>query len=326
MRVPRRFAAAAGLLALALAGCGADTGTAVDASDASPITMGFSQVGAESEWRVANTRSVQEAAAAAGIELVFSDAQQDQDRQIEAIRSFIAKGVDVIAFSPVVETGWDPVLREARRAGIPVILTDRAIRTADPGLYRTFLGSDFLEEGNKAGTWLDDRHIRAEEPVSIVEIQGTVGSAPAIERQLAFAEAISSNPQLKIVASTSGDFTRAGGRAVMEDFLADLPDIDVLYAHNDDMGLGAIEAIEAAGKVPGRDIEIISVDGVREGLQALIDGKINYIVECNPLIGEQLMELAVKIVAGEQVLSRVVTKETVFERSAALAALPDRRY
>jgi galactofuranose transport system substrate-binding protein len=318
--------AAAAVLVLALSGCG----TAADPDAGGPpdgrLTMGFSQVGSESGWRAANTRSIQEAAAAAGVELLFSDAQQSRDRQIEAIRSFIAQRVDVIAFSPVVETGWDPVLLEARQAGIPVILTDRAIRTSDPSLYRSFLGSDFAEEGSKAGTWLSDLHTAAEEPVSIVEIRGTEGSAPAIERKLGFGAAIAPNPYLKIVASASGDFTRAGGKAVMQDFLASTPDIDVLYAHNDDMGLGAIEAIEEAGKVPGEDITIITVDAVRDGMEALIDGKINYIVECNPLLGPQLMELARKVVAGERVPQRVVTRETVFERSAALAALPDRQY
>ncbi|MCO1656476.1 ABC transporter substrate-binding protein [Pseudonocardia humida] len=318
--------AAAAVLLLVLTGCG----TAADADAVGPpdgrLTMGFSQVGSESGWRTANTKSIQESAAAAGVELLFSDAQQSRDRQIEAIRSFIAQRVDVIAFSPVVETGWDPVLLEARQAGIPVILTDRAIQTSDSSLYQSFLGSDFIEEGNKAGTWLSDLYNTAEEPVSIVEIRGTEDSAPAIERKLGFGAAIAQNPNLKIVASASGDFTRAGGKAVMRDFLASTPDIDVLYAHNDDMGLGAIEAIEEAGEVPGEDIKIITVDAVREGMEALIDGKINYIVECNPLLGPQLMELARKIVAGERVLQRVVTEETVFERSGALAALPGRRY
>jgi len=319
--------AATAALLLVLTGCGsAPDAEAAPGPPDGRLTVGFSQVGSESGWREANTRSIQDAAAAAGVELVFSDAQGSHDRQVEAIRSFIGQRVDVIAFSPVTETGWDPVLLEARQAGIPVILTDRAIQTSDSSLYRSFLGSDFIEEGTKAGTWLSDLYSGAKEPVAVVEIRGTENSAPAIERKLGFGAAIVQNPNLKIVASATGDFTRAGGKAVMEDLLDSTPDIDVLYAHNDDMGLGAIEAIEEAGEVPGKDITIITVDAVREGMQALIDGKINYIVECNPLLGPQLMELARKIVAGERVLQRVVTEETVFERSGALAALPDRQY
>ncbi|OZM81648.1 LacI family transcriptional regulator [Pseudonocardia sp. MH-G8] len=288
--------------------------------------MGFAQVGAESGWRTANTTSVQESAAAAGVELQFSDAQQKQENQIKAIRSFIQQRVDVIAFSPVVESGWDTVLMEAKRANIPVILTDRAVDSTDTTLYKTFLGSDFIEEGRKAGQWLLEESAGATEPVNIVELQGTTGSAPAIDRQEGFAETIAQDPNLTVIASQTGDFTRSGGRQVMEAFLKSHPDIDVLYAHNDDMGLGAIEAIEAAGKVPGTDIKIITVDAVKDGMQALADGKINFIVECNPLLGPQLMDLAKKVAAGEEVPARVVTEETTFDGESAKAALPTRQY
>nr|WP_250557985.1 ABC transporter substrate-binding protein [Pseudonocardia lacus] len=326
--------AAAAVLALTLAACGnggADAGggsAPADAGDSGgeSIVMGFSQVGAESGWRTANTKSVQESAEEAGIELQFSDAQQKQENQIKAIRNFIQQQVDVIAFSPVVESGWDPVLQEAKRAGIPVILTDRAVDSADTSLYATFLGSDFIEEGKKAGQWLLEQPESSAGPVNIVELQGTTGSAPAIDRQEGFAEVIAANPNLKVVASQTGDFTRSGGKQVMEAFLKSNPDIDVLYAHNDDMGLGAIEAIEAAGKVPGQDIKIITVDAVKDGMQALADGKINYIVECNPLLGPQLMDLAKKVVAGEQIPPRVVTEETTFDQAAAKEALPTRQY
>ncbi len=331
MRARLRFAALAGALALAVAGCGGGgggeaAGAADPAAGGETITMGFSQVGAESGWRTANTKSVQESAAEAGIELQFSDAQQKQENQIKAIRSFIQQRVDVIAFSPVVESGWDTVLLEAQRANIPVILTDRAVDSADTSLYETFLGSDFVVEGEKAGEWLVEQYQGTTEPVNIVELQGTTGSAPAIDRQEGFAKAIAANPNLKVIASQTGDFTRSGGKQVMEAFLQSNPDIDVLYAHNDDMGLGAIEAIEAAGKVPGQDIKIITVDAVKDGMQALADGKINFIVECNPLLGPQLMDLAKKVVAGEEVPPRVVTEETVFDQAAAAAALPTREY
>lgn len=322
-----RRSAAALLLTVGLAACGSPAGPGAPAAAGGgdePITLGFSQVGAESGWRTANTQSIQDAAAAAGIELQFSDAQQRQENQIRAIRSFIQQRVDVIAFSPVVETGWDTVLQEAKRAQIPVILTDRSVDSPDTSLYASFLGSDFIEEGRKAGQWLVDQG--DSEPVNVVELQGTTGAAPAIDRKEGFEEVIAGAPNIQVVASQTGDFTRSGGRQVMEAFLVSQPDIDVVYAHNDDMALGAIEAIEAAGRVPGQDIRIISVDAVRDGMQALADGKINFIVECNPLLGDQLMELVRAVHAGEPVPARVVTEETVFDQEAAVAALPNRLY
>jgi ABC-type sugar transport system substrate-binding protein len=323
--------ATAALLAVGLAACGSSEpspapGAGSSGAAAEPLVMGFAQVGAESGWRTANTKSIQDAAAAAGVDLKFSDAQQKQENQIKAIRSFVQQRVDVIAFSPVVTTGWDTVLQEAKRANIPVILTDRAIDTPDPTLYKTFLGSDFIEEGKKAGDWLVQQYQGNSAPVAIVQLEGTTGSAPAIDRTKGFAEAIAANPNMKVVATQTGDFTRSGGKQVMEAFLKSQPQIDVVYAQNDDMGLGAIEAIQAAGKVPGQDIKIITVDAVKDGMQALADGKINYIVECNPLLGEQLMDLAKKVKAGEEVPNRVVTVETAFDQAAAQKALPERKY
>jgi simple sugar transport system substrate-binding protein len=313
----------------ALSACGSSSAAAPGASGGAAggkaIVMGFSQVGAESGWRTANTKSVQESAKSAGVELKFADAQQRQENQIKAIRSFIQQKVDVIAFSPVVETGWDTVLLEAKRANIPVILTDRAVDSEDKTLYKTFLGSDFIAEGKKAGDWLV-KDSQGKSEVDVVELQGTTGAAPAIDRKEGFAEAIKAAPQIKVIASQTGDFTRSGGKQVMEAFLKSNPKIDVVYAHNDDMGLGAIEAIEAAGKVPGKDIKIITVDAVHDGMQALADGKINYIVECSPLLGDQLMDLAKKVVAGESVPERVVTVETAFTQEQAKAALPQRKY
>ncbi|MFJ6194745.1 ABC transporter substrate-binding protein [Micromonospora sp. NPDC092111] len=315
---------AAGLLASGLAGCGnSDTG---DGAGNGTLVLGFSQVGAESGWRTANTNSIKESAASAGVELKFDDAQQKQENQIKAIRNFIQQKVDVIAFSPVVESGWDTVLKEAKDAGIPVILTDRSVDSADKSLYRTFIGSDFVKEGRLAGEWLIAQQKAATGPVNIVELQGTTGSAPANDRKKGFAEAIATNPHLKVVASQSGDFTRAGGKQVMEQFLKANPKIDVLFAHNDDMGLGALEAITAAGKTPGKDITIITVDAVKDGMQALADGKFNFIAECSPLLGPQLMDLAKKVAAGESVPARVETEETTFTQEQAKAALPNRKY
>lgn len=318
--------ALAGLAAVTVAGCGGGSGGSGSGGGDGSITMGFSQVGAESGWRTANTKSVQEAAKTAGITLKFSDAQQKQENQIKAIRSYIQQKVDVIAFSPVVESGWDTVLKEAKNAKIPVILTDRAVDSKDTSLYKTFLGSDFVEEGRKAGKWLTEEYKDAKDTVNIVELQGTTGSAPANDRKAGFQEAIGADPKFKIIASQTGDFTRAKGKEVMEAFLKANPDIDVLYAHNDDMGLGAIEAIEGAGKVPGKDIKIITVDAVHDGMQALADGKINYIVECSPLLGPQLMDLAKKVVKNESIPARVVTEETTFTQDQAKTALPERKY
>lgn len=294
------------------------------------ITMGFAQVGAESGWRTANTKSIQESAKEAGIDLKFSDAQQKQENQIKAIRSYIQQKVDVIAFSPVVETGWDTVLLEAKRAHIPVILTDRAVDSEDDSLYEAFLGSDFVKEGEKAGQWLldnaDTSDVDGDGTINVVQIEGTTGAAPAIDRKQGFEDTIASNSDIKVIASQTGDFTRDGGKKVMESFLKSQKGIDVLYAHNDDEGLGAIEAIEAAGLTPGKDIKIITVDAVHDGMQALADGKINFIVECSPLLGPQLMDLAKKVVAGEEVEKRIVTEETTFDQAQAKAALPSRKY
>ena len=321
----------AGALALSMAACGGSTGTAADpASKAAggaagaKIVMGFAQVGAESGWRTANTKSIQDAAKAANVDLKFSDAQQKQENQIKAIRSYIQQKVCVIAFSPVVESGWDTVLKEAKDAGIPVILTDRAVDSADKSLYVTFLGSDFIKEGKSAGDWAVKEF--GTKPTNVVELQGTTGAAPATDRKAGFAKAIAANPNIKIIASQTGDFTRAGGKQVMEAFLKSNPKIDLVYAHNDDMGLGAIEAIEAAGKVPGKDIKIVTVDAVKDGMTALAAGKINFIVECNPLLGTQLMDIAKKVLAGEKVDARIVTVESTFTQEQAKAALPSRQY
>ncbi|MFQ6392159.1 ABC transporter substrate-binding protein [Nocardia sp. KC 131] len=307
------------LATAAVAGCGSSSG-------GGGTTLGFSQVGAESGWRTANTQSIQDSAKDAGINLKFADAQQKQENQIKAIRSFIQQRVDVIAFSPVVESGWDTVLKEARDAKIPVILTDRAVDSKDPSLYVTFLGSDFVEEGKKAAQWVVDTYGSSNETVNIAELQGTTGSAPAIDRKKGFADLIAADPKFKIVASQTGDFTRAKGKEVMQAFLASHQKIDLLFAHNDDMALGAIQAIEEAGLKPGKDIKIVSIDGVHDALQALVDGKESYVVECNPLLGPQLMDLLEKVKAGQPVEHRIVTTETTFTPEQAAAALPSRKY
>jgi len=319
---------------LAAAGCGGSSsggGTAEPGSSAEgggsgkTITIGFAQVGSESGWRTANTESIKAALTKEnGFNLKFADAQQKPENQIQAIRSFIAQKVDVIAFSPVVTTGWDSVLEEAKTADIPVILTDRAVDVKDDTLYKTFIGSDFVEEGKRVGEWVDKN--LGSKPINVVELEGTTGSAPALDRKKGFDGVVAGNPNIKIVASQTGNFTRSEGKQVMEGLLQSQKQIDVLFAHNDDMALGAIEAIEAAGKKPGEDIKIVSIDGVKDGMTALSQGKINYIVECNPLLGPDLAELAKKAVNGEAIDKRIVTHDDAFDQAGATAALPDRKY
>ena len=291
------------------------------------LVLGFAQVGAESEWRTANTESIKSAAKEAGIELKFSDAQQKQENQIKAIRSYIAQKVDVIAFSPVVETGWDTVLLEAKAAKIPVVLTDRSVNSKDNSLYVTFMGSDFVEEGRKAGRWLTEKMKDQKGDVNIVELQGTVGSAPAIDRKKGFEEIIKADPKFKIIRSQTGDFTRAKGKEVMEAFLkADGKKINVLYAHNDYMAIGAIQAIEEAGMKPATDITIISIDGVKGAFEAMMAGKLNVSVECSPLLGPQLMSAVKDIKAGKTLPKRIVTVESIFPMEVAAKEFPSRKY
>ncbi|GAB4084534.1 ABC transporter substrate-binding protein [Myceligenerans cantabricum] len=322
------FAALSATALLALGACSSEPPSADGGDEASGgydlISVGFSQVGAESGWRSANTMSIKDTLTEEnGFDLSFSDAQQKQENQISAIRNYIAQGVDVIAFSPVVETGWDAVLEEAKTAGIPVVLTDRAVETSVEDAYVSFIGSDFVEEGARSGEWAAEQYDG--EGYKVVELQGTTGSAPAIDRQEGFADAIGDS-DLEIVDSQTGDFTRDGGKKVMEGFLTAHDDIDMVFAHNDDMGLGAVEAIEAAGKTPGEDIKIITIDGVKDGMEALADGKFNYIVECNPLLGPDLAEVIQQTVAGEEVEERIVTQDEAFDQEGAAEALPDRQY
>ncbi|NDV00071.1 galactofuranose ABC transporter, galactofuranose-binding protein YtfQ [Pseudoroseicyclus tamaricis] len=249
---------------------------------ASAQTVGFSQIGSESGWRAAETTVTQQEAEARGIDLRFSDAQQRQENQIAAIRSFVAQGVDAIFVAPVVATGWDSVLEEAAEAEIPVILLDRMV-DSDPSLYLTAVGSDLVHEGEVAGQWLVDE-VGGEE-CRVVELQGTTGSSPAIDRATGFRNAIEGADNIEIVRSQTGDFTRSGGKEVMESFLqaeGGGADICALYAHNDDMALGAIQAINEAGLNPGEDILIVSIDAVPDIFLAMSEGDANATVELTP--------------------------------------------
>jgi ABC-type sugar transport system substrate-binding protein len=287
------------------------------------LIVGYAQLGAESEWRSANTASVKEAADALGVELRFTDAQQKQENQIMAIRSFIAQRVDVIGVAPLIETGWDEVFQEAKAAGIPIILVDRRADVA-PDLYVTLLGSDFLEEGRNAARIMA-RLTNGQ--ANIVEIVGTAGSAPANDRYKGFREILQNYPNMKIIDSRPGDFTVAQGKEAMEALLkAHGRNITALYAHNDDMALGAIKAIEEYGLRPGVDIKIVSVDAARGAFEAMIAGKLNATVECNPLLGPEFLDFALKVVNGEPVPKWVPSKEGVFYPDNAREVLPTRKY
>lgn len=290
------------------------------------IVLGFSQIGAESAWRKANTESIKSAAATSNIKLLFADAQQKQENQIAAIRSFIEQKVDVIAFAPVVATGWETVLREAQAAGIPVILTDRAV-TADPSLYVGFLGSDFVEEGRKAARWLVSDLDEGTDDVHVVQLEGTPGSAPATDRKKGFEEILAQHPRFKIIHSRIGDFSREGGKAAMQAILAtETRRIHAVYAHNDDMALGAIQALDEREMKPGKQVRIVSVDAVRAAFEAMIAGKLNATVECNPLMGPQLMTSVTEVVAGRPIAKRIVVDEAVFTAESARQLIHSRKY
>jgi ABC-type sugar transport system substrate-binding protein len=322
MRKTRRL----GLLTALAIACSAWLPNAAMAAD-KKLVIGFAQTGAESEWRTANTDSIVSAAKEAGVELKFSDAQQKQENQIKAIRSFIAQKVDVIILAPLVTTGWDTVLMEAKRAKIPVILESRNVEVKDTSTWVTFVGSDFVEEGRRAAKWLVDHQKNTQGDVNIVELQGTVGSDPANDRKKGFAEGIKAHPRFKIIRSQTGDFTRAKGKEVMEAFLkADGKKINVLYAHNDDMAIGAIQAIEEAGLKPGKDILVIGVDAVKGAFEAMIAGKMNVSVECSPLLGPQLMEAAKMAAAGKPLPRWIKTIEGVFPAEVAAKEFPNRKY
>lgn len=308
--------------------CGCSDGPGDPGSDRRPkLVLGFSQIVASANWNTANTASIREAAREANIELRLEDAQRSQETQVAQLRSFIRQRVDVIAFVPVVEEGWDSVLREIRRAEIPVILIDRAIEISDDSLYVSLIGSDFVEEGRRAARWLLENTLGEPGDIDIVELQGTVGSAPANDRKQGFSEVIATNPRYRIIRSRSAAFDGARAREVMAEFLQlEGRRIRVLFAHSDTMALGGIEAIEDAKLDPGSDILVLSIEGGRRGLEAIVAGKLNVSVECSPLLGPQLMAVVRDLAAGKPVPKRVITEESVFTRENAADALPTRVY
>jgi ABC-type sugar transport system substrate-binding protein len=286
------------------------------------MTMCFPQLGAESDWRTADTASFKDTATKLGFKLVFSDAQQKQENQISAVRACIQQKVNVIALPPVVEDGWEAVLTEAKNANIPVIIVDRSV-SADPSLYAAHIGSDMVLEGERAAAEFNKL---MPDGGAVLELSGTTGSGAAVGRAKGFRNKLNSN--IKILDSQTGNFTRAEAIPVMQAFLKKYKagtDFQGLFIHNDDMGIGAIEALKGAGVKPG-DLKIVSVDGTRGGFQAMVDGWFQADVECNPLLGPQVAEMALKLMNGQPVDKEVLTNETVYYPDKAAELLPTRQY
>lgn len=319
------------MVALALAGCSNKGPEAKGAKgDKKVITVGYAQVGAESDWRLANTESFKSTFTAEnGYKLIFDDAQQKQENQIKAMRNFIQQDVDYIVVAPVVETGWETVLGEAKAAGIPVILSDRQMKVSDDSLYLCWVGGNFLKEGRDSVIWLNDylkKNGRDSEKLNVLLIQGTIGSSAQVGRTQGITEGLAKNPNYNLLAKQTGEFTQAKGQEVMESFLKQYDDIDVVFAENDNMAWGAVDAIKAAGKQPGKDIIIICFDAVHETFNKMMAGEINCAVECNPLHGPRVDSIIKTLEAGGTVDKIAYVDEGVFDEANAEAMLPTRKY
>lgn len=313
---------------LSLVACGSSQTSQPVTANKTPKTyadlvIGYSQIGAESRWRTANTLSIQESAQDLGIDLRFADAQQEQINQINAIRSFITQKVDLIGVSPIVADGWDEVFAEAKAAGIPIIVVDRTANVPND-LITAFIGSDFVLEGERA---CEEMAQLLNQKGTIIELEGTVGSAPARDRKTGFHNCLKKYPEMQVLVSKSGDFTRAQGKTVLQGLIKQYgTDFDAIYAHNDDMALGAIELLKELGIKPGVEVKIVSIDAVEDAFKAMIAGDLNVTVECNPLLGPQFFETALKIVNGEPFERWVKSNEGIFRQATATQDLPKRRY
>ena len=292
------------------------TGCAKEAPVEPSLTrVGFSQLGAESDWRVANTDSMIRAFSEEnGYELLYDNARQKQANQLVAVRNFIVQGVDIIVIAPLEETGWEAVLQEAKNAQIPVIIVDREVAVEDTELYLTQIGSDFLTEGLQAVGWLENALENRQEDVNILHIQGTYGATAQIQRTKAIEDAVRLHDNWHFAAQLAGDFTESKSYEMVRDFLSENQDIDVIYSENDNMTFGAMRALDEAGITYGQggDVTIISFDAARRALKLCMEGKINLCVECNPLHGPRVDELIRQYLAGTQIPKQIFVEETVF--------------
>lgn len=314
------------LLALLLSGCASEE---PEPTEEELIVVGISQVGAESDWRVANSESMKAVFTEEnGYRLLFEDARQIQENQIMAVRKFIQQKVDYIVLMPLSETGWDSVLQEARDAGIPVIIVDRMVDVEDESLYTAHVGSDFYIQGEKAVTWLEGKHTDPEETVEIIHIQGTIGSTAQIGRTSALDEAVARHENWQILTRLDGDFTQAKAYEVMCRYLDGLEpgqDVDVVYCENDNEAFGAIEALEQRGYTCGEDVDVICFDATSRGLELCMEGKIALAVECNPLLGPLVEEIIRSLEAGDIPAKRHYVEEQQFTRENLTRALIDER-
>lgn len=305
------------VLAVNIAGC---SGKKEQPQDKDLYVIGFSQVGSESDWRIANTQSmVKTFTEDKGYELRMENAKQRQDNQFAAVRTFILEGVDCIIIAPTVEDGWDTVLKEVQDAGIPVIIMDRSVSVSDKDLYLTNIGSDFLEQGNMAVRWLEKEtsSLPSDDTIRILHLQGTYGATAQLLRTKALEVAVASHNNWEFAAQLYGDFTEAKAYEVVTDFLKNDKDIDVIYSENDNMTYGAMRALDDAGISYGKNgqVKIISFDATKKALQYCLEGKIDLCVECNPLHGPGVEELIKKYRNGEVIPKHVYVEETAFTAS-----------
>jgi simple sugar transport system substrate-binding protein len=313
------------LTALLTVGC-SDSQQGADAPGEEKATIGFVQTGDLSDWRKAHTQSVKDAAAAAGYKLKFADGQAKLENQVKAVSSFISQGVDAIIIAPLEVSGWDNVLEKAKKRNIPVLILDRQVEVKDDSLYVTYIGADTYNEGKLAAEWLVKK---VDGKAKVVELQGAQGASPTINRRESFLEVIKDHPGIEIIASQAADWGITKGKEVMEAILKSKGDeIEVVYAHNDYMALGAIQAIEEAGKKPGEDILVLSIDGMKSAFEAMIAGKLNCTVECNPLQGPKAMEAIAKILAGDtkDMPKKQMVLDKVFDQSVAAEEIGSRKY
>jgi galactofuranose transport system substrate-binding protein len=282
--------------------------------DFESATFGFAQTENNNPWRIAQTESMRNAAEENRVELLITDAQSNTPKQVSDIEDMIAQGVDVLFIPPREEEGLEPALKSAREAGVPVFLVDREATAQICEDYVGFMGSNFVQQGERAAEWL------AEESggeAKIAELQGTVGASVTVDRGEGFKAVIDENPGMEMVASQSGNFNRAEGQNVMEQILGGNPDLNAVYAHNDEMAIGAIQALKDAGRKPGEDVTVVSVDGTRDALQAIIDGELGATVETNPRFGPLAFETARRFLAGESVPTKITVQDHLFDESNA---------
>ena len=312
--------------------CGGEAGPNQKGGTTQKRVVGFAQTGAESDWRAAETESIRSEARTRGITLKFVSGQSQQAKQIQAIRSFVRQKVDAIFLAPIVETGWENALGMAKEAGIPVILLDRGISEGNDALYHTLIASDFVEEGRMAARWLAEQLQRRHgAKAGIVELEGTPGSSPANDRHEGFHEVMQEHPGLEVILAQTGNFNRDQGKRVMEAFLKSRGnEIHAVYAHNDDMALGAIQALIAAGKKPGKDVLIVSIDGTKAAFEAMARGELNATVECLPLLGPYAFDALESILAGEETAAKlpkwIKVQDQVHTQDKAAELLPTRKY